>query len=149
MRRSRLGVIAAVSVAGLAGVGASCSAEVPTGKPWTVDTAAWHGSTLCDGPGCSIDAYKSRDFTVEATVASALVDGAVVQVHCFVPTPSPQRDPAGRDAYRWYLLTVDGTYLWAPDLALTSADDLRTKPDPEGEQLVDGLRTCHSAVPER
>ncbi len=149
MRRSHLGVIGLTSLALLAGVGAGCSAEVPTGKPWTVDAAAWHGSTECDGPGCSIDAYSSRDFTVEAAVAGALVDGAVVQVHCFVPTPSPQRDPAGRDAYRWYLLTVDGSYLWAPDLALTSADDLRTVAQPEGDLLVDGLRTCHSAVPER
>lgn len=136
-------------MAGLSGAGAGCSAEVPEGKPWTVDTAAWHGSALCDGPGCSLDAYETRDLAVGAAVPAALTDGAVVQVHCFVPTPSPQRDPAGRDAYRWFLLTVDGRYLWAPDLALTSADDLRLPPGSDEEHLAQRLDTCHSAVPGR
>jgi len=149
MPRSRLGAIAAACMAGLAVLGAGCSAEVPAGKQWTVDAASWHGSAQCDGPGCSLDAYRTRDFATGAAVAAALTDDAVVQVHCFVPTPSPQRDPAGREAYRWYLLTVDGRYLWAPDLALTSADDLRLDPEAATDHLAKGLDTCHSAVPGR
>jgi hypothetical protein len=142
-------------LAGLTCIGAGCSADVPVGKQWTVDAAAWHGSDECAGPGCSLDAYSSRDFTLEATVRGALTDGAVVQVHCFVPTPAPQRDPVGRDAHRWYLLTVDSTLVWAPDVALTSAENLRVKPvdlddtAAVDQHLVAGLGTCHSAVPGR
>ena len=149
MPSSRLGAVAAACTAAFVVLGAGCSAEVPAGKAWTVDAAAWHGSAACDGPGCGLDAYRTRDFAADAAVPEALTDGARVQVHCFVPTPSPQRDPAGRDAYRWYLLTVDGRYLWAPDLALTSADDLRLDPGAETGHLAAGLDTCHSAVPGR
>lgn len=127
----------------------ACSVGVPEGKPWTVDTTAWLGSEQCEATPCVLDAYRTRDFTPEAVVPAALTDGDEVQVHCWVPTPAVHRDPRGRDAYTWYLLTVDGELLWAPDLALTSDDDLRLEPDDAGDHLGAGVDLCHSAVPGR
>jgi hypothetical protein len=122
----------------------ACAAPVPQGKAWTADTAAWQGSPQCAQRPCALDAYLSRDFTPDQAVSRALVDGAQVQVHCYVPTPAPQQDPRGRDAHRWYLMTADGALLWAPDLALTSAPDLR------GDSgLAAGVGLCHSGVPGR
>jgi hypothetical protein len=126
-----------------------CAAEVPAGKAWTVDTSAWEGSPQCVARGCALDAYETRDFVPDAVLPGVLADGASVQVHCFVPTPAPQQDPDGREAYRWYLLTVDGEQVWAPDLALTADADLRHKPSDVGTRLADGLSLCHSAVPGR
>lgn len=114
-----------------------------------MDTAAWVGSEQCATEPCTLDAYSTRDFTVDAVVPAALTGGEVVQVHCWVPTPSVQRDPAGRDAYSWYLLTVDDALVWAPDLALTSEGDLRQPPGDEGSHLSAGVVLCHSAVPGR
>lgn len=138
--------VALVVLAGAAAV-AGCSAQPPAGKVWTVDTGAWDSSEWCDETPCALDAYATRDFTDEALVPSVLVDGEPVRVHCFVPAPAPQRDPTGRDAHRWYLVTVDDEYRWAPDVALTSEDDLRA--EPEGAELARGLRLCHSRVPGR
>jgi len=58
-------------------------------------------------------------------------------------------DPTGRQVHRWYLLTVDGRLLWAPDLALTSGDDIRLDEKTAGEHLAARLRVCHSGVPGR
>jgi hypothetical protein len=58
-------------------------------------------------------------------------------------------DPTGRQVYRWYLLTVDDSTLWAPDLAITSAADVRLDAEESGEHLAAGLRVCHSGVPGR
>jgi hypothetical protein len=138
-RRGPLLLAAAVMVGG-----GACAAPVPPGKSWTVDTTAWQGSPQCLGQPCALDAYRTRDFAPGQAVAGALVEGDEVQVHCFVPTPAPQQDPRGRDAYRWYLLTAERTLLWAPDLALTSQSDLR------GDSgLAEGVGVCHSGVPGR
>jgi hypothetical protein len=126
-----------------------CAAGVPEGKAWQVDTAAWAGSPQCAGEPCALDAYRTRDFTRAAALPASLVDGAVVQVHCFVPTPAPMVDPLGREAYRWYLLTADDQLAWAPDLALTSDADLRRDRQDPGEHLAAGVALCHSAVPGR
>jgi hypothetical protein len=124
--------------------GGACAAPVPEGKAWTVDTSAWQGTPQCTSEPCALDAYRTRDFVPGAAVAGALQDGTQVQVHCFVPTPAPQQDPRGRDAYRWYLVTADSSLLWAPDLALTAESDLRGD-----DGLAAGLDLCHSGVPER
>lgn len=138
-----------VAAASLLVVGsAGCAADVPSGKSWRVDTSAWAGSPECAENPCALDAYETRDFTRQAARADVLVEGDQVQVHCFVPTPTAVRDPQGRDAYRWYLLSVNDSLLWAPDLALTGEADLR-EPADEGEHLATGLRLCHSAVPGR
>jgi hypothetical protein len=142
MPRRRL----ALAVVGLL---AGCAAGVPAGKPWTVDTSAWQGSADCRGPGCALDAYATRDFVPDAVLPGVLVDAAQVQVHCFVPTPAPQQDPGGREAYRWYLVTVDDQLVWAPDLALTSDGDVRRDPTRDDGHLAAGLALCHSAVPGR
>jgi hypothetical protein len=126
-----------------------CTVGLPPGKPWTVDTSAWLDSQQCRAPDCALDAYESRDFTPDAAIPGVLSSGQQVQVHCFVPTPSPQRDPSGRDAYRWYLLTADSALVWAPDLALTAEPDLRRSPDASGDHLAAGLDLCHSSVPGR
>jgi hypothetical protein len=139
--RRRGPVLLAVAV--LAGGGA-CAAPLPAGKAWTVDTTPWQGSPECSEQPCALDAYPTRDFTPIGAVPDALEQGAEVQVHCFVPTPAPQQDPRGRDAYRWYLVTVDDTLLWAPDLALTAQPDLRGD-----EGLAAGVPLCHSGVPGR
>ncbi len=133
---------------------AACQPTLPAGKPWTVDTSAWAGSDQCSEQVCALDAFRTRDFTVQGTVPDALVDGAVVQVHCYVPTPAPQRDPGGRTAHRWYLVTVDSSLLWAPDLVLTSQaqGDLRreaTATDDPAATLAGGVRLCDSTVPGR
>jgi hypothetical protein len=130
----------------------ACAPELPEGKSWRVDTAAWVGSPQCPEVTCALDAFRTRDFTAEAAVPGVLVDGAQVTVHCFVPTPAAHEDPSGRLAYRWYLVTVDGALLWAPDVALTSEDDLRRVPAPTEDPvaaLAAGLRLCDSAVPGR
>jgi hypothetical protein len=132
-----------LSAAVLVGTGA-CAAPVPQGKAWTVDTTAWQGSPQCATEPCTLDAYLTRDFMPGLAVPGALQDGTEVQVHCFVPTPAPQQDPRGREAYRWYLVTADDALLWAPDLALTSQSDLRGDAGPAA-----GLDLCHSAVPGR
>jgi hypothetical protein len=138
-----------VGVAALAPTVAGCSVGVPEGKPWTVDTAAWAGSQHCSTEPCSLDAYRTRDFTTEALVPAALTDGEQVQVHCWVPPPATQRGPSGRDSFTWYLVTADDTLLWAPDLALTSDVELRRDPTDEGSFLSSQVVLCHSAVPGR
>lgn len=137
------------ATAGAALLVSGCSVDVPEGKPWTVDTKAWSGSPQCQATPCSLDAYRTRNFTLDAVVPAALTDGDQVQVHCWVPTPAVQRDPRGRDAHTWYLLTVDGELLWAPDLSLTSDDDLRREPADPGDHLGADVVLCHSAVPGR
>lgn len=124
----------------------ACAVQTPTGKTWTVDTSAWLGSPQCRDGQCALDAFRTRDFTPQAAVPGALSPGQQVQVHCYVPTPAPQRDPSGRDAYRWYLLTIDEEHLWAPDLALTAESDLRRDPGEPGDHLAGGLSLCHSGV---
>lgn len=139
-------------IALLAAVLSGCASAVPTGKAWTVDTQPWVGSIDCPADDCALPAYASRDFSLDATVPLMLRTGDTVQVHCFVPTPAPQRDPSGRDAHRWYLLSVDDDLLWAPDVTLTAEDDLRASPtsnDGPTESLAAGLELCHSAVPGR
>jgi hypothetical protein len=126
-----------------------CAATLPEGKPWTVDTSAWTGTAGCTASGCALDAYATRDFAVASRLPDVLVDGQQVQAHCFVPTPSTVRDPSGRDAYRWYLITVGEALAWAPDVALTSEPDLRRGPDEPGDHLAAGLAVCHSGVPGR
>lgn len=126
-----------------------CAAPVPEGKTWQIDAAAWDGSPQCDSEPCALDAYRTRDFTATAVLPDALVDGAAVQVHCFVPTPAPVADPLGRQAYRWYLLTVDDRLVWAPDLSLTSDGDLRRDRQDPGDHLAAGVDLCHSGVPGR
>lgn len=138
----------AVAVAG-AGVLVGCTAALPEGKPWTVDASAWFGSDECAAAGCRLPAYATRTFSTEERVPDALEDGGTVQVHCFVPPPAPQRDPQGRDVHRWFLVTADGALVWAPDVLLTSANDLRLDPKAAGTHLASGLRVCHSAVPGR
>jgi hypothetical protein len=130
----------------------ACAPELPAGKAWRVDTSAWQGSPQCPEADCALDAFRTRDFTVEAAVPGVLKDGAQVTVHCFVPAPAAQQDPSGRLAQRWYLVTVDEALLWAPDVALTSEDDLRRVPAPTDDPvatLASGLRLCDSAVPGR
>lgn len=139
----------ACAAAAAAALSAGCAAEVPEGKPWTIDTGPWAGSEQCDERPCALDAYATRDFSPQAALPDTLSDGDVVTVHCWVPTPAVQRDPIGRDAYSWYLLTVDDSLVWAPDLALTSAANLRLDPTLEGEHLSAGVVLCHSAVPGR
>lgn len=128
---------------------AGCAAGLPEGKPWTVDASAWFGSQECSAAGCRLSAYATRTFSTGKRVPDALQDGATVQVHCFVPTPAPQRDPSGRDVHRWYLVTADGAPVWAPDVLLTSANDLRLDAEAPGTHLASGLRVCHSSVPGR
>ena len=129
-------------------VAAACAVGVPDGKPWVIDTATWAGAGDCAGD-CALDAYATRDFAPDAVVPEVLRDGDAVQVHCFVPTPATHRDPSGREAYRWYLVTVEDDLLWAPDIALTSQVDLRLEPDAPGEHLAAGIDLCHSGVPGR
>lgn len=136
-------------VATLVLTSSGCAAGVPEGKPWRVDTAAWSGSPQCDSERCALDAYRTRDFTQAAALPGVLVDGTVVQAHCFVPTPAPMVDPLGREAYRWYLLTADDQLVWAPDISLTRDSDLRRDPEDPGEHVAAGLALCHSAVPGR
>lgn len=126
-----------------------CAAQLPEGKPWTVDTSSWTGAPGCTATRCSVDAYATRDFTVESLLPGVLAEGQQVQAHCFVPMPSTVRDPSGRDAYRWYLLTVDESLAWAPDVALTAEADLRRDPAEPGDHLAAGLALCHSGVPGR
>lgn len=126
-----------------------CAAELPEGTTVTIDTSAWSDSPACSDQPCTLDAYATRDFTSDAVVPAALVDGTTVRVHCFVPTPAPVSDPRGREAYRWYLLTVGSMLLWAPDIALTSDEDVRRSPDEPGDHLAAGLQLCHSGVPGR
>jgi hypothetical protein len=128
---------------------AGCTAGVPEGKAWTVDTSAWVGSDSCPAAGCALAAYASRDFTVDARLPDLVRDGDTVAVHCFVPPPAPQRDPSGRDVHRWYLVTVGDALVWAPDVLLTGQDDLRLEPSAPGDHLASGLDVCHSAVPGR
>jgi len=135
----------AMSASALAG----CAAEVPEGKAFTIDTSAWAGSEQCSTAPCALDAYRVREFDTGQAVPGALVDGADAQVHCFAPAPAPMADPTGRQVYRWYLLTVDDSTLWAPDLAITSAADVRLDAEESGEHLAAGLRVCHSGVPGR
>lgn len=149
MQASGKAVARTCAAAALAILSTGCAAEVPDGKPWTVDTSAWAGSEQCLDSPCTLDAYETRDFSAEVALPGTLTDGDVVTVHCWVPTPSVQRDPLGRDAYAWYLLTVDGALVWAPDLALTSADDLRLDPNEPGDHLAAQVQLCHSAVPGR
>lgn len=127
---------------------AGCAAAVPEGKQWVVDTSAWQGSPQCDERPCALDAYPARDLDDETAVRGALVDGVTVRVHCFVPTPAPQQDPRGREAYRWYLVGVGDALVWAPDLALTGDPDLRQDPAAQGH-LATGVELCHSGVPNR
>lgn len=130
----------------------ACEPPLPEGKPWTVDTSAWAGSVQCPAEPCALDAYRTRTFTPEAAVPAALVDGATVVVHCFVPTPAPQQDPNGREASRWYLLTVDDSLVWAPDLALTAEADLRAQAPADEDPaavLAAGVSLCDSQVPGR
>jgi hypothetical protein len=138
----------AIGAAGLTG----CEPPLPEGKPWTVDTSAWADSAQCSTTPCALDAYRTRTFTPEEVVPGALVDGATVVVRCFVPTPSPQQDPSGRNATRWYLLSVDEAVLWAPDLALSAEDDLgadvASDADPAAV-LAAGVDLCNSQVPGR
>lgn len=145
---TRAATLLAALAVGAAGV-SGCSAQLPDGKPWTVDASAWFGSEECPAAGCRLSAYASRTFSVAERVPDALQDGETVQVHCFVPPPAPQRDPSGRDVHRWYLVTAEGTLVWAPDVLLTSADDLRVDPQAPGTHLVSGLAVCHSSVPGR
>ena len=126
-----------------------CAAGLPEGKAWTIDTSAWAGTAGCAEPGCSLDAYATRDFAVASLLPDVLVDGETAQVHCFVPMPSTVRDPSGRDAYRWYLITVEESLVWAPDVALTAQADVRRDPDDAGVHLAAGLAVCHSGVPGR
>ena len=84
-------------------------------------------------------AQSGAEVLAGQAVTSVVETGDQVQVHCWVPTPAVQRDPRGRDAHTWYLLTVDGELLWAPDLSLTSDDDLRRGPDDPGEHLGAGV----------
>lgn len=126
-----------------------CSAQLPEGKPWTVDTSAWTGAPGCTASACALDAYATRDFAVASLLPDVLVEGRQVQAHCFVPMPSTVRDPSGRDGYRWYLITVDTRTVWAPDIALTAEADVRRDPDEPGDHLAAGLAVCHSGVPGR
>ncbi len=128
---------------------AGCTAQLPEGKPWTVDTSAWTGTGECTETSCFLDAYATRDFAVETLLPGVLAEGQQVQVHCFVPMPSTVRDPSGREAYRWYLVTVDAATVWAPDVSLTAEADPRREPDEPGDHLSAGLAVCHSGVPGR
>lgn len=143
------GVGRACAAAAVVLLGTGCAAQVPEGKQWMVDTSAWAGSEQCAETPCALDAYATRDFVSEAALPDLLVDGDVVRVHCWVPTPAVQRDPVGRDAYAWFLLSVDGSLVWAPDLALTGDGDLRRDPRAAGDHLAAGVVLCHSAVPGR
>lgn len=147
MRPALALVLLALGSAGLA----ACEPPLPEGKPWTVDTSAWAESAQCSSSPCALDAYRTRTFSTEAVVPAALVDGATVVVRCYVPTPSPQQDPSGRDAARWYLLSLADSLVWAPDLALTAEDlgaDVASDADPTSV-LAAGVDLCDSQVPGR
>jgi hypothetical protein len=147
----RFAVTLALLVIGSTGL-TGCEPHLPEGKPWTVDTSAWAGSAQCTTAPCTLDAYRTRTFSTEALVPGALADAATVVVRCYVPTPSPQRDPIGRDAARWYLLSVDDALVWAPDLALSAEDDLGADPPADADPatvLAAGVALCDSQVPGR
>jgi hypothetical protein len=141
-------ILLTAGAVGLAG----CDPGLPEGKSWTVDGSAWVGSPQCPQRPCALDGYRTRDFATDVAVPGALVDGASVVVRCFVPTPAPQQDPTGRQASRWYLISVDDVLLWAPDLALTSEPDLRAVPAADADPaavLAAAVSLCDSQVPGR